>query len=117
MSIQHQSRAKKYYKFHSKHKEENNLDPDEGNSRQCSACSLPIFSTPFKETESGSDYVHDQCSIPPIDLDGSDLHPSLEPLRKQPNLDESKCSKCVAVCGDVMYRCRGAECGFQLDVT
>ncbi|KAL1531815.1 hypothetical protein AAHA92_31909 [Salvia divinorum] len=110
-------RAKRAYKFHSKHKEENNIDPDEGNSRLCSACNLPIFSTPFKATESGSGYLHDQCSDLPVDLDGSDLHPSLEPLKKQPNLQKSRCSKCDAVCGDVVYHCRGAECNFQLDVT
>ncbi|KAG6389947.1 hypothetical protein SASPL_151422 [Salvia splendens] len=100
-----------------KHKIENNLDPDEGNSRLYSACKLPIFTTPFKATESGSGYLHNQCSNLSINLDGSDLHPSLEPLEKRPNLHDSKCSKCKAVCGDVMYRCRDAECDFQLDVT
>ncbi|XP_042034257.1 uncharacterized protein LOC121780693 [Salvia splendens] len=111
-------RAKKAYKFHSKHKEENKLDPDDGNSSLCSACNIPIFSTPFKlETEPRSGYVHDQCSNLPVDLDGSDLHPSLEPLQRQPNLHKSRCSKCNAVCGDVLYRCWDKECNFQLDVT
>ncbi|KAG6389946.1 hypothetical protein SASPL_151421 [Salvia splendens] len=109
--------TEKSYKFHSKHKQENNLDPNDGISRLCSACNLPIFSTPFVATESGSGYLHDQCSDLPIDLDGSDLHNSLEPLQRQPNLHESRCSKCKAVCGDVLYRCRDEECNFQLDVT
>ncbi|KAL1531817.1 hypothetical protein AAHA92_31911 [Salvia divinorum] len=105
-------------RFHSKRKDENNLDPDDGSSRLCTACNLPIFSTPFKETESRSGYLHDQCSDLPTDLEGNDLHPSLEPLEKRPNnLPESNCSNCEAVCGDVVYRCRGAECNFQLDVT
>ncbi|XP_047953627.1 uncharacterized protein LOC125199766 [Salvia hispanica] len=103
--------------FHSKHKEENNIDPDDGNSKLCGACNVPIFSTPFKATESGSGYLHDQCSNLPIDSDCSDLHPSLEPLEKQPNLEKSNCSHCKAVCGDVLYRCRGPGCGFQLNVT
>ncbi|KAG6389948.1 hypothetical protein SASPL_151423 [Salvia splendens] len=109
--------TEKSFRFHSKYKEENNIDLDEGNSSLCSACNLPIFSTPFKATESGSGYLHDQCSNLPIDLDGNELHPSVEPLKKQPNLHESKCSKCDAVCGNVVYCCRDAECDFQLDVT
>ncbi|XP_047965543.1 uncharacterized protein LOC125210010 [Salvia hispanica] len=107
------------FTFHNKYKEESiNLDPDDGNSRLCCACNLPLFSTPFKATEPGSGYLHDQCSNLPIDLDGDELHPSSRPLQKRPNnLPESNCSICKAVCGDVVYRCRGVGCDFQLDVT
>lgn len=107
-------------RYHSKHKQENIIDPDDGNFRLCSACKLPIFSTPFKtrtESRSGSSvYLHDQCSKPPKQLEESDLHPSLEPLALQPNLHESRCSKCDAVCGDVLYHCRDIRCNFQLDL-
>lgn len=98
------------------HKEENKIDPDDRNSRLCSACNLPIFATRSQATESGSGYLHNQCSNLPMDLDGSDSHPSLEPLQKLPNLRKGSCSNCDAACGDVLYCCRGPGCGFQLDV-
>ncbi|XP_057765708.1 uncharacterized protein LOC130986334 [Salvia miltiorrhiza] len=107
-------------RFHSKHKQENNIDPDDGNSRLCVACMQPIFSTPFKALESRSGgaarYLHDHCSALPRELEDNDLHPSLEPLRLQLNLHKSRCSKCNAVCGDVLYRCRDQQCDFQLDM-
>ncbi|KAL3632436.1 hypothetical protein CASFOL_025420 [Castilleja foliolosa] len=93
--------------------EENNLDPDDGNSILCRACRLPIFSTPFITTvdrKSAHDhrffFMHDQCANLPKTLEGHPNHPGKAlVLHEDNNLSDN-----------VFYKCPDSFCGFELDV-
>ncbi|KAH6771407.1 hypothetical protein C2S52_016210 [Perilla frutescens var. hirtella] len=107
--------------FHSRHKRENNIDPDDGNSWLCNACKLPIFSTPFialHRSGGGGEslYHHDQCNNLPKALEGSDLHSSMMPLALHRSIHGARCTNCDALCGSVLYSCIDPRCDFRLDV-
>ncbi|KAI3471552.1 hypothetical protein Pfo_028202 [Paulownia fortunei] len=97
---------------------ENNLDPDDGNSLSCSACRLPIFSTPFIKINNSNYLLHDQCANLPKELMDHVLHPG-QPLILQenhPTLATNSCVKCKALCGSMFYKCPDSACALQLDV-
>ncbi|KAH6758009.1 hypothetical protein C2S52_023090 [Perilla frutescens var. hirtella] len=102
--------------------EENNIDPDDGNSWICSACTLPIFSTPFKisyefRKENVKLLLHDQCASLPEKLMDHPLHPG-QALHLVKNQDSSSisCDKCREECGSMFYKCTDRFCGLRLDL-
>ncbi|KAH6757434.1 hypothetical protein C2S51_038831 [Perilla frutescens var. frutescens] len=104
--------------------EENTIDPDDGNSWICSACTLPIFSTPFKisyqkSKENAKLLLHDQCASLPEKLMDHPLHPR-QALHLVKNDDSSastiSCKKCREKCGTMFYKCIDSFCGLQLDL-
>ncbi|KAH6758010.1 hypothetical protein C2S52_023091 [Perilla frutescens var. hirtella] len=106
--------------------EENSIDPDDGNSWVCSACALPIFSTPFKTSyqwskENDKLLLHDQCASLPLKLMDHPFHPR-QALYLVLNEDSSSstismyCDKCSDECGRMYYACIDSSCGLRLDL-
>ncbi|KAH6831773.1 hypothetical protein C2S53_010998 [Perilla frutescens var. hirtella] len=105
--------------------EENSIDPDDGNSWVCSACALPIFSTPFKTSyqwskENDKLLLHDQCASLPLKLMDHPFHPR-QALYLVMNEDSSSfiptsCDKCSDECGRMYYACIDSSCGLRLDL-
>ncbi|KAH6767812.1 hypothetical protein C2S52_018795 [Perilla frutescens var. hirtella] len=102
--------------------EENSIDPDDGNSWVCSACRLPIFSTPFqisyqRSKKNAKLLLHDECASLPEKLIDHPLHPR-EALHLVKNEDFSSisCDKCREECGSLLYRCYNFSCGLRLDL-
>ncbi|KAH6812870.1 hypothetical protein C2S51_021888, partial [Perilla frutescens var. frutescens] len=106
--------------------EENSIDPDDGNSWVCSACALPIFSTPFKTSyqwskENDRLLLHDQCASLPLKLMDHPFHPR-QALYLVMNEDSSSstismsCDKCSDECGRMYYACIDSSCGLRLDL-
>ncbi|XP_057810302.1 uncharacterized protein LOC131024781 [Salvia miltiorrhiza] len=100
--------------------EENGIDPDDGNSWMCSACTLPIFSTPFTtiNTRHGQVLLHDQCANLPKKLMDNAFHPGA-PLMLKENWDSSSsqsCRECSKTCGSMFYQCLDPSCDFRLDL-
>ncbi|KAL3635509.1 hypothetical protein CASFOL_020056 [Castilleja foliolosa] len=102
----------------------NKIDPDDGNSLVCSACRLPIFSTPFM-TYVDHDHnltMHDQCAndLPP-QLNGHPLHPKGDLILSvdDDNNNNNSCNRCHTICVGRFYKCRESyyNCRFTLDLT
>ncbi|CAA0818449.1 Unknown protein [Striga hermonthica] len=107
---------------------ENLADPDDTNSWTCSACRLPIFSTPFVVDKSGGNnlLLHDQCSdqsLPP-ELSGHTLHlrGALILRYHLPEEDDDAryyCTRCLSICGSKFYDCQMGDvvdCEVRLDL-
>lgn len=92
------------------------IDPDDGNSWKCSACNLPIFSTPFKRKR--GHFLHDQCAYLPKKLKNNVFH--LKPLALKENWDLCEpysCDKCSSKCGTLYYECMHTNyCNLRLDL-
>ncbi|KAH6767822.1 hypothetical protein C2S52_018805 [Perilla frutescens var. hirtella] len=100
--------------------EENSIDPDDGNSWVCSACTLPIFSTPFQRSKQNVKLLlHDQCASFPEKLMDHPLHPR-QALQLVKNEDSSSstisCDKCSEKCGSMFYKCTDSDCDLRLDL-
>ncbi|CAA0818454.1 Unknown protein [Striga hermonthica] len=105
---------------------ENMADPDEANSWTCTACRLPIFSTPFVEDRLGG-RLHDQCSDKylPLQLPSHPQHPR-EALILRHQLPEEHddaryyCTRCLSsCCGSKFYACPMVDvgdCDFVFDL-
>ncbi|XP_057763829.1 uncharacterized protein LOC130985073 [Salvia miltiorrhiza] len=111
-------RRENFYPYHIRiRSEENGVDPDDGNSWMCSACTLPIFSTPFN-TKHGQ-FLHDQCANLPKKLMDNAFHPGV-PLVLKENWDSSSsqysCDECSKKCGSMFYQCLEPYCDFRLDL-
>ncbi|KAL3635507.1 hypothetical protein CASFOL_020054 [Castilleja foliolosa] len=101
----------------------NKIDPDDGNSLVCTACCLPIFSTPFITSVDHNLAMHDQCAndhLPP-QLKGHPLHKGDLILSVNNNTNNNSCSRCLTVCSGRFYECKDTfvnfKCNFQLDLT
>ncbi|XP_057763828.1 uncharacterized protein LOC130985071 [Salvia miltiorrhiza] len=100
--------------------DENGVDPDDGNSWMCSACTLPIFSTPFTtiNTKHGQVLLHDQCANLPKKLMDNAFHPGA-PLMLKENWDSSSsqsCRECGKKCGSMFYQCLDSSCDLRFDL-
>ncbi|KAH6831775.1 hypothetical protein C2S53_011000 [Perilla frutescens var. hirtella] len=100
--------------------EENSIDPDDGNSWVCSACTLPIFSTPFQRSKQNVELLlHDQCAALPKKLMDHPFHPR-QALHLVKNEDSSSstisCDKCNQKCGSMFYKCFDSDCDLRLDL-
>ncbi|XP_051134686.1 uncharacterized protein LOC127253918 [Andrographis paniculata] len=107
--------------------DENDLDPDEGNENLCHACTLPIFSTPYKRYR---DYIFHECcwKIPEV-LTDHPLHLKvplqLYTLNRMVPFQFYKCNtasgcvictQCKKMCNGSFYQCHQGSCGFTIDL-
>ncbi|XP_051134210.1 uncharacterized protein LOC127253597 isoform X2 [Andrographis paniculata] len=97
--------------------EENNLDPDEENTKLCDLCKLPIFSTPYvskEDNEGARILIHKCCNEAPPTLIGHSLHVKKLVLYKHVS---NSCENCSRMYYDgFFYQCPEKDCEFILDM-
>lgn len=92
-------------------------DPDGDSSSLCSACTLPIFSTPSVSLSPGELFRHDQCAVVSQQLQ-HELHPSHTLLLNHVSnsTPPPTCCNCNRTCGTFFYQCPCSDCHFRLDL-